>query len=76
MTETDLPFIKPPPESSQETDDNIAPSADVKNPLPDHEPIENMEIGTFDCPICGKSFNTKTDFDLHMITNHRQTEKT
>ena len=76
MTETDLPYIKPPPEISPETDENLSPSPDVKNPLPNHEAIENIRTGTFDCQICGKSFYTKTDLDLHMITNHKQTKKT
>ena len=76
MTETDLPYIIPPPELTPETDENISPSPDVKNPLPNHEAIENIRTGTFDCPLCGKSFYTKTDLDLHMITNHKQTKKT
>ena len=75
MTEPDLPYIKPGPELPPETNEIIPPSPDVKNPLPNHEPIEKMEIGALDCPICGKAFNTKTDLDLHMATNHRQTKK-
>ena len=75
MTEEDLPFIVPPSDLPPDTNEIISPSPDVKNPLPDHEPIEKMEPLTFDCPICGKSFNTKTDLDLHMETVHKQTKK-
>ncbi len=75
MTEPDLPFIKPGPEISSETNELIPPSPDVKNPLPNHEPIEKMETETFICPVCGKSFDTKDDLDLHMAKSHGQTKK-
>ena len=75
MTKEDLPFIVPPSDLPPDTNENISPSPDVKNPLPNHEPIENMETETFDCPICRKSFYTKTDLDLHMIKKHKQTKK-
>jgi Zinc finger, C2H2 type len=75
MTESDLPYIKPGPEIPSETNEFISPSPDVKNPLPNHEPIEKMETEPFICPVCGKSFNTKNDLDLHMAKNHNQTKK-
>jgi len=75
MTESDLPYIKPEPEIPPETNEVIPPSPDVKNPLPNHEPIEKMEIDAFICPVCGKSFNTKDDLDLHMAKNHGQIKK-
>jgi hypothetical protein len=75
MTESDLPFIKPGQEISSETDEIISPSSDVKTPLPNHEPIEKMEAGVFDCSICGQPFNTKADLELHLATIHRQTKK-
>ncbi len=40
MTEPDLPYPKPGPEIPPETNEVIPPSPDVKNPLPNHEPIE------------------------------------
>ena len=75
MTESDLSFIKPAQEISSETDEIISSSSDVKNPLPNHEPIEKMEAGVFDCSICGQPFNTKADLELHLATIHRQTKK-
>lgn len=76
MTEPDLPYIKPVPEIPPETDETLSPSPDVKNPLHNHEPIEKMDPGTLDCPICGRSFKTKVDLDLHIIMEHKQTKKT
>ncbi len=76
MTESDLPYIKPVPEIPPETDEVLSPSPDVKNPLPNHEPIEKMETGSLECPICGRSFKTKVDLDLHIIKDHKQTKKT
>jgi hypothetical protein len=75
MTEPDLPFLKPEPEIPPETDEHILPSPDVKNPLPNHEPNEKEEIEPFICPICGKSFNNKSDFDVHIAKNHGKTKK-
>jgi hypothetical protein len=75
MTESDLPLIKPAPEISPEMDETISPSSDVKNPLPNHDPIEEMEVGVFDCSICGQPFNTKAELDLHMVKIHGQTKK-
>jgi hypothetical protein len=75
MTESDLPYVKQAPEIPPETNEIIPPSPDVKNPLPDHEPIENVETGAFICPVCGKSFNTKAELDVHIAKNHRQTQK-
>jgi hypothetical protein len=66
MTESDLPFIKPAQEISPETAETLSPSSDVKNPLPNHESIEKMEAGVFDCSICGQPFNAKAELDLHM----------
>jgi uncharacterized Zn-finger protein len=76
MTESDLPYVKPEPEIAPETNEVIPPSPDVKNPLPDHEPIEKEEMEAFICPVCGKSFKTKADLDLHIAKNHGQTKKT
>ena len=73
MTESDLPYIKP--DLSPETNELIQPSSDVKNPLPNHKPIEKVETGDFVCLVCGKSFNTKAELDVHMAKNHRQTQK-
>jgi hypothetical protein len=75
MTEPDLPYIKPVPEIPPETDEALSPTSDVKNPLHNHEPIEKMETGALDCPICGRSFKTKVDLDLHIIMEHKQTKK-
>jgi len=75
MTEPDLPYLKPVPEPP-ETNEDLSPSPDVKNPLPDHEPIEKNELEGFVCPICGRSFKTKVDLDLHIVTEHKQTKKT
>ena len=76
MTEPDLPYPKPAPEIPPETNEPIPPSPDVRNPLPKHEPIEKLETEAFVCPVCGKSFNTKADLDLHIAKNHGQTTKT
>jgi len=73
MTESDLPYIKP--DLTPETNEAIPPSPDVKNPLPDHEPIEKVETEFFVCPVCGKSFSTKADLDLHMSKSHGQIKK-
>ncbi len=75
MTESDLPYVKQPSEIPPETNELIPPSPDVKNPLPNHEPIEKEEIVTFICPVCGKSFNTKADLDSHMEKSHGQIKK-
>ena len=75
MTEPDLPYVKPEPAIPAETNELIPPSPDVKNPLPNHEPIENVETEAFVCPVCGKFFNTKADLDLHMSKNHGQIKK-
>ena len=75
MTESDLPYIKPIPEIPPETNEVVPPSPDVKNPLPNHEPSEKEETETFLCPVCGKSFNTKADLDLHMEKEHGQIDK-
>jgi len=75
MTEPDLPYLKPVPEPP-ETNEDLSPSPDVKNPLPEHEPIEKNEPEGFVCPICGRSFKTKGDLDLHIIPEHKQTKKT
>ena len=72
MTESDLPYIKTPPELPSETNENISPSPDVENPLPSHDPIEIIETMTFNCPICGKSFNSKIELDLHIAIVHKQ----
>ena len=69
MTEPDLPFVKPTPELPPETNENVSPSPDVKNPLPNHDPIEKIETDTFICPICGKPFQTKAALDLHLAKN-------
>ena len=42
MAEPDLPSVKPEPEIPQEKNELIPPSPDVKNPLPNHEPIEKI----------------------------------
>ena len=75
MTEPDLPYIIPVPEIPPETNEVLPPSPDAKNPLPNHEPIEKMETGALDCPICGRSFKTKVDLELHIIADHKQTKK-
>jgi hypothetical protein len=75
MTEPDLPAVKPVPEIPPETNEVIPPSPDVKNPLPNHEPIEKEETEDFICPVCGKPFKTKADLDLHIAKNHGQTKK-
>jgi hypothetical protein len=76
MTEPDLPYITPQLELPPETKEAMQPSPDVANQLPNHEPIEKMETEPFVCPVCGKSFNTKLDLDLHLAMNHKQTKKT
>ena len=75
MTEPDVPAVKPEPEIPPETNEVIPPTPDVKNPLPNHEPIEKQETDEFICPVCGKSFNTKNDLDLHMEKDHGQLMK-
>jgi hypothetical protein len=75
MAEPDVPYVKPATDLSQETNEVIPPSPDVKNPLPDHDPLEKPELGDFICPVCGKSFNTKADLDLHLARKHRLTTK-
>ena len=75
MTESDLPYIKPESEIPPEANEVVPPSPDVKNPLPYHDPIEKEETEAFVCPVCGKSFSTTVDLDLHMAKNHGQTKK-
>jgi hypothetical protein len=72
MTEPDLPFIKPGSENNPETNEVTPPSPDVKNTMPNHEPIEKEDIEAFICPICKKTFNTKDELDLHISKNHGQ----
>jgi hypothetical protein len=75
MTEPNVPYVKPEPEIPAETNGVVPPSPDVKNPLPNHEPLEKLETEDFICPVCGKSFNTKADLDLHMEKEHGQINK-
>ena len=75
MTEPDLPSIKPEPEIAQKTNEVIPPTPDVENPLPNHEPLEKEEDEDFICPVCGKSFRTKVDLDLHIEKDHGQINK-
>ena len=75
MPEPDLPAVKPELEIPPETNEVIPPSLDVKNPLPNHEPIEKEETEDFICPVCGKSFSTKSDLDLHIEKDHGQLTK-
>ncbi len=75
MAEPDLPYIEPLPEIPPETNEVSPPSADVKNPLPNHEPTEKEEAEDFICPVCGKHFSTKADLDLHMEKDHEQINK-
>ena len=75
MAEPDLPFIKPGPEVPPETNESLTPTRDVKNPLPNHEPIENVETEDLICPVCGKRFNNKADLDLHMAKDHGNKKK-
>jgi hypothetical protein len=75
MTEPDLPYVKPAPEIPPETNELIPPSPDVKNKLPNHEPIEKEATADFICPVCGKPFDTKADLDLHMLKDHGQLKK-
>ena len=75
MTESDLPYIKPELEVPPEANEVVPPSPDVKNPLPNHDPIEKDDTESFVCPVCKKSFNTQTDLDIHMTKNHGQTKK-
>ena len=75
MAEPDLPYIKPVPEIPPETNEVVPPSADVKNPLPNHEPNEKAETEAFMCPVCGKSFDNRADLDLHMEKDHGQINK-
>jgi hypothetical protein len=74
MIESDLPYIKPVPEIPPEAN-VVPPSADVKNPLPDHEPIEKEKTEAFICPVFRKSFSIKADLDLHMEKDHGQINK-
>ena len=76
MTEPDLPYITPPPELPPETKETMEPSPDVANPLPVHEPIEKIENEPFECPICGKTFSTKKELDIHIEIYHKQAKKT
>ena len=46
-----------------------------KNPSTTFVVIDEVETDTFICPICGKSFKTKVDLDLHIAANHKQTKK-
>jgi uncharacterized Zn-finger protein len=75
MTESDLPYIKPESEIPPGANEVVPPSPDVKNTLPYHDPIEKEETEAFICPVCGKSFSTKADLDLHIAKNHGQTKK-
>ena len=75
MTEPDIPYPKLGPEIAPETNEPIPPSPDVKNPLPKHEPIEKEKNEDFICPVCGKSFNTKAELDLHIEKTHGRIKK-
>jgi hypothetical protein len=75
MTESDLPYLKPEPVIPPEANEVAQPSPDIKNPLPNHDPIEKDETEVFICPVCRKSFNNQTDLDLHLTKNHWQTKK-
>ena len=75
MTEPELPYPKPAPEIPPETNELIPPSPDVTNPLHKHEPIEKEATEAFICLVCGKSFNTKAELDLHIEKDHGQINK-
>jgi len=70
MTEPDFPYKKPQPENPPEEND-IPTSPDIKNPKIEEQPIEQEEAGLFRCRICGRSFNTQAELDLHMGTSHK-----
>jgi hypothetical protein len=53
----------------------VSPSPDVKNPIPNHEPIEKMETGALDVQSVEDLSKPKFDLDLHIITEHKQTKK-
>jgi len=72
MTEPDFPYKKPQPENPPEKEGEIPPSPDIKKkPKPENQLPKNKSAGVFTCRICGRSFNTQGELDLHMGTSHK-----
>jgi hypothetical protein len=65
MIESDFPTLNQCRKFLQKQMKLFPPSPDVKNQLPDHEPIEKEKKEVFICPVCRKSFSIKADLDLH-----------
>ncbi len=79
MTEPDFPYKKPP-ENLPERGEAIPPSPDIVKPKPERQPIKENEArkkgtGIFTCSICGKTFNTQSELDLHTATAHKTAKK-
>ncbi len=80
MTEPDFPYKKPPPENPPERGDVKPPSPDITKLKSEGKPIKGNEgeakgAGIFTCSICGKSFNTQSELDLHTATAHKTAKK-
>ncbi len=79
MTEPDFPYKKPPPENPPERG-VIPPSPDIAKHKPEEQPLRGnrnraKQTGIFTCSICGKSFNTQSELELHTATAHITAKK-
>lgn len=80
MTEPDFPYKKPPPENPAVREKGTQSSPDVTEPKIEEESTKGnegkvKEAGTFTCSVCGKSFNTQSELDLHTSTAHKTAKK-
>jgi len=71
MTEPDFPYKKPRPENPP---DIIPPSPDIEKPKPERQP-PRKKGRVFTCRICGRTFITQAELDLHMGTSHKVAAK-
>ena len=39
-------------------------------------PEPKMTNGKFECPVCGRMFNSREDYDSHAMTRHQAPEET
>lgn len=76
MTEAGVPYKKRPREPKKDV--KIPPPPDIPSPTPEipphgpipGEPPAGSQKQIYVCPICGMTFNSKEELQLHMANNH------
>lgn len=78
MSESGVPYKKRPLEPKKEV--KVPPPPEIPNPNPEvpppgggpvpGEPIGGGQKQVYMCPVCGMSFSSKEELQLHMANNH------